>query len=407
MQPLKGTVVLDLSKVLAGPLCAQILGDFGAEVIKVEPVEGGDEMRTWQPQEDGHSVMFLYMNRNKRSLAVDLKSEEGKAVIERLVKSADVVIQGFATGVAERLGVDYTSLSKIKPDIVYCEISGFGREGPLGTKPGYDVMAQAFSGILSTLGEPGGPVTRVSFSPIDQGTGMHAATGILAALMERGRTGKGSYLSASLFETALGFVGYMAQNYWHTGRLPRRMGSAHEAAAPYQAFEASDGGLMIGVGNDSQWARLCKAFGMEELIADPRFVTTKERVSNFDAVTGIVAEKVKTAPIAHWIELLDKARIPCSPINTIADVLQHEQTAVSGIVVETDHPALGKVRSIGYPVRFDKQPRASYRHAPLHGEHTMEILTEIGFSKLEIDDLDKSKRIYVNRTLSSDDAGGT
>lgn len=395
MQPLNGVRVLDLSKVLAGPLCSQSLGDLGAEIIKIEPVKGGDDMRGWSPQSKGHSTVFLSINRNKKSVAVDMQVEEGKEIIRRLVATADIVIQGFGFGAAERLGVDYESLRRIKDDLIYCEISGYGRTGPLAELPGYDVMGQAFSGILDTLGYPDGPVVRVSFSPVDQGTGMHALSGILAALLERGRTGKGTYLEVSLFETAMGFLGYMAQGFWLTGNLPRKMGSAHEAAAPYQAFEASDGLLMIGVGNDVQWRRFCAVAGLEAVRDDPKFSTNAMRVKNLPEVVRLVQEKVKLHPVRHWMEALVEAKVPCAPINTIRDALDHPQTEARGLVVETDHAELGRIKSIGYPVMFNGEPRASKLPAPLHGQHTAQVLAAAGYGSSEIDDMAKRGVIHL------------
>lgn len=396
MQPLRDVKVIDLTKVLAGPLCAQSLGDLGADVIKIEPVEGGDDMRGWAPQKDGHSTVFLAINRNKRSLALDLRTPEGYAVLEKLVAEADVVLQGFGTGAAERLRVDYRTLSAIRPDLVYCEFSGYGRTGPLAPRPGYDVMAQAFSGMISTLGDEGGPMVRVSFSAVDQGTGMHAVSGVLAALMERGRTGKGAHIEVSLLETAMGFLGYMAQGYWQTGKLPRRMGSAHEAAAPYQAFEASDGHLMIGVGNDAQWRRFCAAAGLEDIRDDPKFARNAARVDNIVEVVAIVAEKVRLRPVAHWMDTLLAAGVPCAPINTIADALAHPHLEERGLVIETDHAALGTIKAIGYPVMFDGGERPSNAPPPLHGEHTREILEELDYRPAEIAELAARGVVLLN-----------
>jgi len=243
MKPLSGMKVLDLSKVIAGPLCGQYLGELGAEVIKVEPVGTGDDTRAWAPQEKGISALFLTFNHNKRSLAVDLKTEEGRAIVQKLAAEADIVLQGFGGGTAQKLGVDHASLSALNPRLIYCEISGYGRDGPLGTRPGYDVMLQAFSGMISTMGEEDGAFARASFSPVDLATGMHALSGVLSAVIERGRTGKGVYLEASLLDSSIGLMSYLMQNYWRSGALPRRLGTAHPSLAPYQAFEASDGAL--------------------------------------------------------------------------------------------------------------------------------------------------------------------
>ncbi|HRO54644.1 MAG TPA: CoA transferase, partial [Alicycliphilus sp.] len=265
MQPLKGLKVVDLTKVLAGPLCGQYLGEYGADVIKVETV-GGDDTRRWLPQVQGESAIFVAVNHNKRSIAVDLKTQQGRDIVHRLVKDADIVLQGFGGGTAKKLGVDYETLCALNDRLIYCEISGFGRNGPLGNAPGYDVMLQAFSGMLSTMGQPEGDYARASFSPVDIGTAMNTLSGVLAAVIERGRTGKGLYLEVSLLDTALGFMTYMAQSYWQSGVNPRPMGTAHPSMVPYQAFEAQDGAIMLGAGNDAQWQRFCAVAGLQDWV---------------------------------------------------------------------------------------------------------------------------------------------
>ncbi|MBL8571276.1 MAG: CoA transferase [Phreatobacter sp.] len=387
MKPLRNITVVDLSKVLAGPLCGQYLGDLGADVIKIEPVDGGDDTRGWLPQREKQSGLFLAVNHNKRSLAVDLKSDEGRAIVHALVAKADVVLQGFGGGTAQRLGVDYETVSKLNPNLIYCEISGYGRSGPLGDSPGYDVMLQAFSGMISTMGEPGGNVTRASFSPVDIGTGLHAVSGVLAALLERSQTGRGSYVEVTLLDTSLSLMGYLAQGYWLTGKIPQRMGSAHPSLAPYQAFSAADGELMIGVGNDAQWRRLCAVMDMEPRATDPAFATNEARVENFDATAALVEDKVKQRPVAAWLEALSAAGIPSAPIHTVDQALAHPQVAERGLIVETDHALLGPLPRIGYPVAFNGEPRGTRSAPPLLGEHSADILAGLGYGAEAIDDL--------------------
>ena len=300
MKPLKYIKVVDLSKVLAGPLCAQFLGELGADVIKIEPIGSGDDTRAWLPKEKDQSAIFLAVNHNKRSIAVDLKSPEGQLIIHELVAEADIILQGFGSGTAKKLAVDYETISKINPKIIYLEISGYGRDGPLGKEPGYDVMLQAFSGMLSSMGDPNGSFSRASFSPVDLGTGSFALSGILAALLERQQTGKGVYVEVSLLDTSISQMGYMAQNYWRTGSPPRRMGTAHPAMSPYQAFETADGYLMLGVGNDAQWKRFCVATKFDHLMNDPRFATNAERVSNFNETVRVVAEVMRMRSTDEW-----------------------------------------------------------------------------------------------------------
>ncbi|MEM8743561.1 MAG: CoA transferase [Pseudomonadota bacterium] len=390
MTPLKGITVVDLSKVFAGPLCTQYLGDLGADVIKVEPVKGGDDTRLWEPQKDGQASPFLAFNRNKRSLAIDLKSDEGRAIVHALAKKADIVIQGFKGGTAAKLGVDHKTLKALNERLIYCEISGYGLEGPLAGDAGYDVMLQAFSGMLSTIGEPGRSPARVSFSPVDLGTGMLGVSGILAALLERERTGKGVHVELTLLDSAMAQMAYLAQNYWITGKVPQALGSRHGSLAPYQAFSASDGDLMIGAGNDAQWRRLCNVLGTQELADDPRFATNSDRVARMDETAGIVQRVVGTQPVAHWLDALSKQGIPCAPIHTVEEALAHPQTAARGLVVHTEHPVLGQMNQIGLPIRFDHEPRETPRAPPLLGEHSGEILSELGFDVNEIDRLAKS-----------------
>ncbi|MFC0386789.1 CaiB/BaiF CoA transferase family protein [Muricoccus vinaceus] len=379
MKPLRDVRILDLSKVFAGPLCGQYLGDLGADVIKVEPVKGGDDTRAWAPQKEGQSATFMALNRNKRSLALDLKSEAGRAIVHRLAAEVDVVIQGFGGGTARKLGVESDTLRALNPRLIYCEISGFGRSGPLGEQPGYDVMLQAFSGMISTMGQPGGSFARASFSPVDLGTGMFALSGILAALLERERTGHGAYVELSLLDTAMGLMTYLAQNYWLTGKPPQRMGTAHPSLAPYQAFDAVDGSLMIGAGNDAQWRRLTALLGLEGLAEDPRFATNNARVANFAETVRLVQDRIAEQPLAHWLEALSAAGVPCAAIQTLDQALAHPQLASRGLVLETDHPVLGPMPQVGFPVAFDGAPREGQRPPPLHGQHTAEILLGLGY----------------------------
>ncbi len=384
MQPLQGMKVVDLTKVLAGPLCGQYLGEYGADVVKVETVGGGDDTRRWLPQAQGQSAVFVAVNHNKRSIAVDLKSREGREIVHRLVEGADIVLQGFGGGTAKKLGVDHETLSALNDRLIYCEISGYGRNGPLGNAPGYDVMLQAFSGMLSTMGQPGGEYARASFSPVDIGTAMNALSGVLAAVVERGRTGKGVYLEVSLLDTALGFMTYMAQSYWQTGANPRPMGTAHPSMVPYQAFDAADGAIMLGAGNDAQWQRFCAVAGLQDWVDHPDFATNALRVANHGKVVALLEPVMKRRTVAQWLACLEQASVPCSPIHTLGQALAHPQVQARAIMAETEHPVLGRVRNIGHPAQFRHQPRTASRPAPLLGEHTREILRELGYDAQRI-----------------------
>ncbi len=384
MTPLTGLRVLDLTKVLAGPLCTQYLGDMGAEVIKVEPCGIGDDTRRWPPFRGETGAVFLSCNRNKRSLAVDLKTVDGQAIVHKLAARADVVIESYGTGVAERLGIDFPTLHALNPRLIYCSISGFGRTGPLSHALGYDVILQAFSGMMGITGHEGGEPVRCPISPIDQTTGLHALSGILAALLQRGLTGEGTRLEVSLFETAMAFLGYNFQTYWEKGTLPDKCGSGHESLCPYQAFEAADKPILIGIANDNLWGRFCRAIGREELVADPRFRTSADRAANRAVTVGLVQQIVRTRTCDDWIGLLTGLGVPCAPINTLTEVLEHPHTAARGIVVDYEHPVLGALKTVALPVQFNGEVRSAGTPPPMHGEHSRAILMELGYSDAEI-----------------------
>ncbi len=389
-KPLAGVRVLDFSKVLAGPLCTQYLSDMGAEVIKVETTGLGDETRAWPPfRAPGLGSVYLSVNRGKRSIALDLKTEEGRAVAYRLVRTADVAIESFGTGVAERLGIDEETLRREKPDLIYCSISGFGRDGPMKNAPGYDVILQAFCGVMALTGEDGGPHIRSPISPIDQSTGMHALTGILAALYARRGGAPGRRIEVSLFETAMGMMAYNFQSFWEKGVQPARCGSSHESLCPYQAFEASDGPVMIGVANDNLWKKFCAVAGLDTIVDDPQFRTNADRAANRSATVERVQAAIARKPVAWWDAELAKVKVPCAPINDLKSLLEHPHTQASNIVLSYDHPTAGALNCIAQPVRFDGEARRVDRPAPLHGQHGREILDELGFTTGEIDQLTK------------------
>ncbi|WP_197280723.1 CaiB/BaiF CoA transferase family protein [Bosea vaviloviae] len=387
-KPLTGVRVLDLTKVLAGPLCTQYLGEMGAEIIKVEPVQLGDETRGWPPfRAPGLGAVYMSVNRNKRSIALDLKTERGKAIVHRLAKTADVAIESFGTGVAERLGIDAETLRAINPRLIHCSISGFGREGPLRAAPGYDVILQAFCGVMALTGEEGGSYIRSPISPIDQMTGMHALTGILAKLYERQNGGAGGTVNVSLYDTAMGLMAYNLQSFWERGVQPKKCGSSHESLCPYQALEAADGPIMIGVANDNLWRKFCAAAGLDQLADDPEFRTNADRVRNRARTLEIVQAALLTNTAAHWYEVLSKAGIPCSPINSIQQLLDHPHTQATGMVMTYDRPGVGDLHGIAQPVRFDGRVAEPGLSPPNHGEHTEEILAELGLTPGELESL--------------------
>ena len=392
--PLTGIKVLDLSKVLAGPLCTQYLADMGASVIKVEAPGSGDDTRGWPPfRAPGLGAVFMNANRGKRSIAIDLKSDEGRAVVHRLAKSCDIAIESFGTGVAERLGIDRASLQAINPRLVHCSISGFGRTGPMKNAPGYDVILQAFSGMMAMTGEAGGPTVRSPISPIDQATGLHALSGILAALYARQQTGVAEAVEVSLFETAAGLMGYNIQSYWERGEMPARFGTSHESLCPYQVFDASDGAVMIGVANDSLWRKFCAIAGLEEHVDDPRFATNAMRVQNRAATLEIVSAAVAEHSMAFWDSELAKARVPCSPINDLPALLAHPHAQQSDLFLSYDKPGVGPLRGVAHPVKFGGRTRAASLPPPSLGEHTDAILHDAGFSDDEVRALRSSRAV--------------
>jgi crotonobetainyl-CoA:carnitine CoA-transferase CaiB-like acyl-CoA transferase len=393
-KPLDGIKVLDLSKVLAGPLCAQYLGDLGAEVIKVEAVGQGDETRGWPPfPAPGLGTVFLSANRNKRSIAINMKSDKGRKLVHELARSSDVAIESFGTGVAERLGIDATSLCALNDRLVHCSISGFGRTGPLKNSPGYDVILQAFGGIMSMTGDEGGGYIRSPISPIDQMTGVHAFSGILASLFAREKSGRGAAIQVSLFDTALGLLGYNLQTFWERGTQPAKCGSSHESLCPYQAFEASDGPIMIGVANDNLWRKFCGVAGLNPIVDDPKFRTNAERVRHRAETLQHVQSVITTKTVAHWNEALNEVGIPCSPINSLAQLLDHPHTKADKLIMQYDHPAAGRLNCVGHPVTFVGEERAPGLPPPTLGQHTDDVLREMGLSDASIAELRRDEII--------------
>lgn len=389
--PLNGIRVLDLSKVLAGPLCAQYLGDMGADVIKIETPDQGDETRHWPPfreaGKDTTGAVFLSANRNKRSLCLDLRSEEGRAVVYRLAKWADVAIASFGPGVAEKLGVNADALRACNPRLIYCDISGFGSAGPMREGKGYDVILQSFTGMLSITGEPNGAPVRSPFSPVDQATGLHALIGILAALYRRERTDEGGTVEASLFDTATGLLGYFLQSFWERGTEPEKPGSGHESLCPYQVFETADKPLILGVANDTLWKRFCSLTGLNDVVDHPNYRTNADRVRHRADTVALVSKALRTRGRDDWLSELDRAGIPSSPLHTLGELSEHPHTRESGMKFDYVHPALGKLQGVAQPLRFDGERTQMRRPPPLHGEHSHEILNELGYSEAEIESL--------------------
>ena len=393
-KPLTGIRVLDLSKVLAGPLCAQYLGDLGADIIKVETVGQGDETRGWPPfPAPGFGTVFLSANRNKRSIAVDMKTEKGRDIVHALSRSADVAIESFGTGVAERLGIDAATLRFLNDRLIHCSISGFGRSGPLKNSPGYDVILQAFCGIMSMTGDENGGYIRSPISPIDQMTGVHAFSGVMALLYAREKTGQGGTIQVSLFETALGLLGYNLQTYWERGVQPPKCGSSHESLCPYQAFEAADGPIMIGIANDNLWRKFCAVAALGTIVDDPKFRTNADRVAHRNETISHVQSAIAQHAVAYWNDALSGVGVPCAPINSIAQLLDHPHTQASGIIVEYEHQTAGRLKGVGHPVLIDGAERHAGLPPPMLGQHTDDVLSEMGLSSEAISELRRARVI--------------
>lgn len=387
--PLHGLKVLDLSKVLAGPLCAQYLGDMGADVVKIETLDAGDETRYWPPfRRDSEGTqtgtVFLSANRNKRSLAVDLRNESGREVVRRLADQADVVIESFGPGVAARLGVDAPTLRARNSRLICCSISGFGTVGPMREGKGYDVILQAFCGMLAITGEPRGPPVRSPFSPVDQATGLHALIGILALLHERERTGAGGSVEAALFDTATAFLGYFLQSYWERGTEPERPGSGHESLCPYEVFNAADKPLILGVANDGLWRAFCRIAELGEVVDEPRFRTNADRVAHREETVAMVRKTLSCRTRDDWLRRLSAAGIPCSPLHTLGELSEHPHTAASGMVHSHEDAGGGLLRTVAQPLRFDGQRTTLRRPPPAHGADGQEVLLAAGYSPDQI-----------------------
>ena len=394
--PLGHIKVLDFSRVFAGPWAAQMLADFGADVIKVEHVKGGDDVRRMgvphlgaDGEPTGETSSFLAMNRGKRSVALDLKQPEGQALAKRLIAKADVLIENFKTGTLARFGLDYAAAAEINPRLVYCSITGFGQTGPMAHLPGYDPIFQAMSGLLAITGTadglPGAGPALVGYSISDITAGQYAVSAILAALNHRDAvSGEGQFIDIALLDTQIHAASHMAMNWLSSGKLPRRNGTASQITCPWQAFDCADRPIMIAIGNDPQFARFCDYLGLDGVADDPRFATNLARVTNAGELVPMIAAKlaVKQADTCHAD--LEAIGIPAGPLNSFEDVFAMEQVQARGLLKALDHPNAGRVRYVGNPVRFSKTMTDDRRHPPLHGEHTDEVLGELGLGAEEV-----------------------
>ncbi|NKB76651.1 MAG: CoA transferase [Gammaproteobacteria bacterium] len=404
--PLTGIRVLDLTRVLAGPWCTQMLGDLGAEVIKVENPERGDDTRQWGPpwlkdengDETKESAYFLSANRNKSSIKLNLKSPEGLEVLKQLVRESDVFIENFKVGGLAKMGLDYDTLKLLNPGLIYLSITGFGQTGPMASQPSYDYLIQGLGGLMSITGkpddEPGGGSQRVGVAISDLTTGMYAAVGILSALHHRHASGEGQYIDLALLDTQVGWLANQATNYLIGGKIPQRTGNWHPNLAPYQPFPTSDGEVIIAVGNDRQFGFLCEFIGMSHLSTDPRYQTNPDRNRNREDLSKMIAAQIIKQPSDYWLNGLPKAGVPCSAINTIDKTFANEQVQARGMKIELPHPLSGTVAGVGNPLKFSETPVEYHKAPPLHGEDTHRILSKVlGLSEDEITHLEDVKAV--------------
>ncbi|RPH45930.1 MAG: CoA transferase [Burkholderiales bacterium] len=380
--------VLECAQIMAGPTCGALLADLGADVIKVEKIPGGDDARAYrEPRVGGVSAPFLVMNRNKRGIALDFKHPAGRDALLRLVDSADVLVENYRPGTMDKLGLGWEALHARRPGLIYCSISGYGLTGPLGGGGGFDLVAQAFAGLMSITGEPDRPPAKVGSSVADLNAGLLAANGILAAYVHRLKTGEGQRVDTSLMEAALHQTGWHASVWFATGASPGPLGSGHVLAAPYQAFRTRDRWIVIGGANQANWERICDVLGRPDWKGDVRFVDNSARMANLPALVDAMEAVLGGRDAADWLAAFEAAGVPAGPVNSIGDALSHPQTLARGMVVELEHPVAGTTRALGTPITLSATPARIDRHAPSLGEHTREVLREHGWTDAEIDAL--------------------
>lgn len=386
--PLAGMRVLELAQIMAGPTCGMMLADMGADVTKVEKLPGGDDSRGYrEPRINGVSAPFMILNRNKRGIALNLKMEEGRQVLLRMVREADVLTENFRRGTLEKLGLGYDELSRVNPGLIYCAVSGYGRDGPMGDKPGFDLIAQGFSGLMSITGEAGGPPVKTGNSICDINAGILAVVGIVSAYVHKLRTGQGQIVETSLMEAGLQQTYWQAASYFATGASPGPTGSAHLLTAPYQAFRVKDGWVNIGGANQSNWERIAKALGHGEWCSDPRYATNTARMENLAQLVSDMEAVLIQNDRAYWLKAFDAAGVPAGPVHTIGEALSHPQAKARGMVVEVEHPQAGITQTLGCPVHFSATPTRIDRAAPVLGQHTRELLAEYGYDEAQIEAL--------------------
>ncbi len=385
MRPLDDLFVVDLSRILSGPVCTMLLADMGAEVIKIEPPPLGDDSRQWGPPFiGGISTYFLSINRNKRSVGLNLKTEDGSRVLWKLIERADVVIENFRPGVLEKLGFGYHAISKFNERAVYCSISGFGQTGPYSDRPGYDVIAQGESGMMDLTGYPDGPPAKLGASLADVVAGLYAFQGVLLALLARQKTGKGQQVDISLLDSMVSTLTYQALIYLTTGRSPQRLGTRHPSIVPYECFKAQDGFVNIAVTNQKQWLNFCQVLGFREIAGDPRFETMEARLANYDTLKPMIDRALSAMTRTEVMARMSDVGIPSGPINTVGEILEDPQIHAREMVVALTHPEYGPLRLLGIPIKLSDTPGTVEMAPPRFGEHNREVLFKLGYSEADV-----------------------
>jgi formyl-CoA transferase len=381
-QPLNGIRILDLSQIMAGPYCTMVLGDLGAEVIKIEKIDGGDDSRQMGPFVNGESTCFFQINRNKKSVALNLKSEEGREIFYKIAKQADIIVENFRPGVTQKLQVDYETIRKINPGIVYCSISGYGQNGPYAHKGGFDLVAQGMTGIMSMTGEPGGRPLKSGIAIYDIGAGLTSAYSILAAYIHKMKTGQGQHIDISVAEVGLPWFSWEAAAYFANGAIPTATGSRHRALAPYQALKTKDGFIILGCANQRTWERFCQdVIGKPEWIEDDRFKTNSDRMNHVDELERLIEAEFSKENKDYWIAKCEQAGVPAGPINDFAQAVEDPHYNARGLIQEVEHPVIGKMKTIGIPTKFSETPGKIRMPAPTFGQHTEEVLQSVGIEK--------------------------
>jgi crotonobetainyl-CoA:carnitine CoA-transferase CaiB-like acyl-CoA transferase len=392
---LEGIRVLELTQIMAGPFCSMLLADLGADVIKIENPQGGDDSRRMAPPYyNGESAAFLAVNRNKYGIALDIRREQGKEILWKLIDTADVLVENFRPGTMARLGFSYEEVHTRNPRLIYCSISGFGHTGPDAERGGFDLVTQAMSGVMSVTGTPEEPA-KVGVPISDLNAGLFASHAILAALFSRTRTGEGQYIDTSLFEAAMAYTIWESNEYWATGKAPHGLGTAHRLSAPYQVFATADGWIAIGAANQRNWERFVQTIERPDLLRNPLFASNSARMANLPALVETLTDTLKTRSTAAWLPLLEQAGVPCGPVLSLDQVYQYPQVQARKMDMEIDHPIAGRIHALGFPVKYSATPGQVYRPAPVLGQHTFQILEALGMSREQCEQLEAEGVIHA------------